>query len=67
MWISKSKYEIGKLKAIQRIEYLEELICPGGNHDYKIIKRELIGGTGHGDEQEIRQYKCSRCGKMIYS
>ena len=65
MWINKSKYEIEKLKAKQRIEYLENLLCPGESHDYKLINFYLEGGTGHGDENTIYHYRCSKCGKLI--
>lgn len=65
MWIKKAKYEVEKLKAAQRIEYLENLICPNQNHDFKQIDTEMYGGTGHGDEQIIYVYRCERCGKII--
>lgn len=67
MWISRARYEVEKLKAEQRIEYLENLICPCEGHKWKMIGSHLEGGTGHGDEMTIYHYKCERCGKMKQS
>jgi len=36
MFIRRSKYEVEKLIAKQRIETLEQIICPDG-HDYKKV------------------------------
>lgn len=64
MWINKAKYEVEKLKAKQRIEYLENLICPNESHNYEKIDSHLEGGTGHGDELTIYHYRCNKCGKL---
>ena len=37
MWINRAKYEVEKIQAKQRIEYLENLICPCESHDYRKI------------------------------
>ena len=34
MFIKKVKYEMDKMKLENRIEYLENLICPNGKHEY---------------------------------
>lgn len=50
MYISRSKYQVEKLIARQRIEYLERIICPNG-HDYKYIDC-------------FKKYVCTHCGKI---
>lgn len=64
MWINRAKYEVEKIQAKQRIEYLENLICPCESHDYRKIDFHIEGGTGRGDEVTIYRYKCSECGKV---
>lgn len=49
MWINRAKYEVEKIQAKQRIEYLENLICPYESHDYRKIDFHIEGGTGRGD------------------
>ena len=64
MFIKKSKYEVEKLIAAQRIETLESIICPDG-HDYKLIGTKFVGsGQGYGDLYHI-VYRCSRCKKLL--
>lgn len=60
MFISKAKYEVEKLKAQQRIEYLENLICPMESHDWVEIDY-------HFDENFTSWScnKCRKCGKLI--
>ena len=53
MWINRAKYEVEKIQAKQRIEYLENLICPCESHDYRKIDFHIEGGTGRGDEVTI--------------
>ena len=55
MFIRRSKYEVEKLIAKQRIETLENIICPNG-HDYKKI------GIKSYLEEDV--YVCSRCRKI---
>ena len=63
MFIRRSKYEVEKLIAQQRIEHLEHIICPKG-HDYVNVGKKLIGdGQGYGDLYSPI-YICSRCGKI---
>lgn len=63
MFIKRAKYEVEKLIARQRIEYLENLICPNEKHTYENIDYHFYGGTGHGDELTIYHYRCAKCGK----
>ena len=66
MIISKAKYLLEKEQAKNRIEYLENIICPNLQHDYqKIGERCMYQGSGHGDELYKAVYRCSRCGKEI--
>ena len=53
--------EIIRLKC--RVEALEDLICPGGEHDFFTIKHwaETIDGF---DFQDYAKIKCKRCGKV---
>ena len=65
MFIKKVKYEMDKMKLENRIEYLENLICPNGKHEYEQIDTILEGGTGIGDERMVRKFRCLKCGKVI--
>lgn len=64
MIISKTKYEVEKLKYEQRIEYLENLICPCESHDYHEVDFRYQGGIGNGGERKVYYYRCSKCGKI---
>lgn len=65
MFIRKSKYEIEKLIAKQRIETLENIICPNG-HDYKKVGTKTVAyyDTLFGNDLEEDVYVCSRCRKV---
>ena len=65
MFIKKVKYEMDKMKLENRIEYLENLTCPNGKHEYELIDTILEGGTGIGDERIVRKFRCLKCGKVI--
>lgn len=60
MWINRTKYELEKQKNRQRINYLENLICPCESHDYVEI------GCYSTDiyETVIHILKCKKCGKI---
>lgn len=60
MWISRTKYELEKLKNKQRINYLENLICPCESHDYVEIGRNIIDQYG----TIVYILKCKKCGKL---
>lgn len=63
MFIRKCKYEIEKLKEKQRIEFLENIICPSESHKYKKIDYHFQDATGI----TIYHYVCENCGKRIQS
>ena len=42
MFIKKVKYEMDKMKLENRIEYLENLICPNGKHEYEQIDTMVL-------------------------
>lgn len=60
MWINRTKYELEKQKSRQRINYLENLICPCESHDYIEISHEIM--DEHSTVKHI--YKCKKCGKI---
>ena len=60
MWINKTKYELEKEKNKQRINYLENLICPCELHDYVEIDYRPIDEYG----TVIHILKCKKCGKI---
>lgn len=60
MWINKTKYELEKQKYKQRINYLENLICPCESHDY--VEIDYIPPDEYGTVVNI--LKCKRCGKI---
>ena len=60
MFIKKSKYLCEKLIAKNRIEYLENIICPTESHKWKEIGFEVVDGYG----TVINTYKCENCGKI---
>ena len=57
----KLKSEIVRLT--YRVAELEERLCPCEQHLWLHVKDSFTGGTGIGDEQVLRTYKCKRCGK----
>lgn len=64
MFIRKSKYEVEKLIAKQRIEYLENIICPNLQHDFRKVGKKCVDwGTGPEDAIYHDILRCSRCGK----
>lgn len=62
MFIKRSKYEVEKVIAQQRIRYLEHIICPKG-HDYVDIGTKITARSMYGDLYQV-VYVCSRCGKI---
>lgn len=64
MWIGRIKYELEKLELEQRIEYLEDIICPNGSHDYEEVWSKATGVSKNGEEIVKHIYKCKRCGNM---
>ncbi len=64
MFIRRSKYEVEKLIAKQRIETLENIICPNG-HDYKKVGIKTVAyDTLFGNDLQEDVYVCSRCRKI---
>ncbi len=64
MFIRRSKYEVEKLIAKQRIETLENIICPDG-HDYKKVGTKTVAfDTLFGCDLQKDVYVCSRCRKI---
>lgn len=67
MFIRRSKCEVEKLIAKQRIETLEQIICPGG-HDYKKVGIKTVAhDTLFGNDLQEDVYVCSRCRKVTYA
>ena len=64
MWISKTKYELEKLRLEQRIEYLENIICPEKAHDYEEVWAKMVSISANGEKTTKHIYKCKRCGNM---
>ncbi len=58
------KSEIIKSQS-NRIEELEEILCPCGQHDYISTGYYFYGGSGRGDELTMYTYICRRCKKKI--
>lgn len=57
------KYENFMLK--QRVEQLENILCPHNLHDWKFVRSNVAyAGTGHGDERYEYFYVCSKCKKL---
>lgn len=49
----------------QRVDQLENILCPQDSHDWKFIKSNVnYAGTGHGDERYEYFYVCSKCKKL---
>lgn len=49
-----------------RIQDLEERLCPCESHDYKEIHKEFVmTAPTIADGEFLRTYKCKRCGKVI--
>lgn len=64
MFIRKSKYEVEKLIAKQRIEALERIICPDG-HDYKKVGTKTVAYDNLFGQDLVHDVcVCSRCGKI---
>jgi hypothetical protein len=57
------KLKTENLQLRNRIQDLEERLCPCESHDYKEIHKELIITVA--DCEILRTYKCKRCGKVI--
>ena len=65
MFIKRSTYEVEKLKAEQRIKYLENIICPKESHDYVVVGDKTIGFDNlYGNDLTRKVYRCLRCGKL---
>lgn len=48
-----------------RIEALENIVCPGGDHlFYEADRRQLETNDGV-VFQELKTFKCKRCGKVV--
>jgi hypothetical protein len=64
MFINKNKYKLEKLIMEQRIEYLEQIICPNG-HDYKKVGTKTVAyDLLYGNDLEHDVYVCTRCRKI---
>lgn len=65
MFVSRRKHELlEKLIANQRIEKLEDIICPKG-HDYKKVGTKTVAyDTLFGNDLYHDIYVCTRCGKL---
>ena len=60
---SRTKYELEKLELEQRIEDLEDIICPNGSHDDEEVCS--YAGVSENVENAVKHiYKCKRCGNM---
>lgn len=64
MFINKRKYEVEKLIAKQRIEYLENIICSSGHDYHKVYTKTVAYDDLFGSDLKVNVYKCSRCGKI---
>ena len=72
MWIRKNKF----LKLIQeknelknRVEELEEILCPCGRHEFVIVDIDTTYPYYGGQTVEIlqtRKLKCRKCKKVVY-
>jgi hypothetical protein len=64
MFVNKNKYKLEKLIMEQRIEYLEQIICPNG-HDYKKVGTKTVAyDVLFGDDLKHDVYVCTRCRKI---
>ena len=61
--IKKLKEENSLLK--NRVNELEEKICPCQSHSWKKIDFDFSFGTGNGDCDLIHTYICEKCGKIV--
>ena len=43
----------------KRIRYLENLLCPNGNHSMTLIKREILD-----ENKVVCTYQCKVCNKV---
>lgn len=57
------KLKTENLQLRNRIQDLEERLCPCESHNYREIHREFIITVA--DCEILRTYKCNRCGKVI--
>ena len=64
MFIKRSKYEVEKLIANQRIEALERIICPDGHDFHKVGTKTVAYDNLFGKDLVHDVYVCSRCGKI---
>ena len=65
--ITKRKLKETVVLQSNRIEELEERLCPCESHQWVKVDYSFVGGTGVGDETTIYKYKCQRCGKTVNS
>jgi hypothetical protein len=59
MWGRKGK-RIERLE--RRVEELEDIVCPNGQHKWAMIERDFIG-NGFGVET-IYKYRCGKCHRV---
>lgn len=58
------KYKEKELLYKARIKELENILCPGEQHDFKEVDREILGPSLDGHDLLVRHRRvCSRCFK----
>lgn len=59
------KYKEKEILYKARIKELENLLCPGEQHDFKEVEREILGLSMDGYNLLVRHRRvCSRCYKV---
>lgn len=62
------KYHDRELLYKARIKELENLLCPGEQHDVKEVDHQILGPSPDGFDCIVyRRYVCSRCYKAVES
>lgn len=64
----KQEYELNVIKLQDRINQLEEIICPYNHHEYIEINRDVLSDYcgGFVDSYTIRTLQCRKCKKIVH-
>ena len=65
MLISKSKLVEREMLFKARIKELENILCPGEQHDYAMVSEEMHILDGYGTTAYTRRYVCRKCLKAV--